>query len=273
MSEAPPPYENASTGGTVPSFSKSEKSPSQYPPNNNKKLDFNSPYTDPTSQRQPTNFDTILKSPNPQPVVPNMSRFPKEFGFYHASGSSSDMVIAFHATDAPLFYVSTHSGWSSQPSVVLHSSSSPSAPPLATAQFHGLSSSIDVQLFAPGTGQISKLENTGTFTRTYMFPAVLASGEREMFEWKSSSGADVQSLDGRSHGMKLVRMRSGEVVAAWTRANSGYKKKGKISFLRTDKGAFGEGFELMVVVSILAIMEKARRKNNASASGAGGGGC
>jgi hypothetical protein len=204
-----------------------------------------------------------------------MSRFPKEFGFYHASGSSSDMVIAFHATDTqPLFYVSTHSGWSSQPSVVLHFSSSPSAPPLATAQFHGLSSSIDIQLFAPGTGQIFKLENTGTFTRSYMFPAVLASGEQEMFEWKSSSGADVQSLEGRSHGMKLVRMRSGEVVAAWTRANSGYKKKGKISFLRTDKGVLGEGFELMVVISILAIMEKARRKkkNNASASGAGAGG-
>jgi hypothetical protein len=203
-----------------------------------------------------------------------MSRFPKEFGFYHASGSSSDMVIAFHATDAqPLFYVSTHSGWSSQPSVVLHSSSSPSAPPLATAQFHGLSSSIDVQVFAPGTGQNFKLENRGTFTRSYIFPAVLANGEREMFEWKSSSGADVQSLEGRSHGMKLVRMRSGEVVAAWTRANSGYKKKGKISFLRTDKGALGEGFELMVVISILSITEKARRKKkNASASGAGAGG-
>jgi hypothetical protein len=204
-----------------------------------------------------------------------MSRFPKEFGFYHASGSSSDMVIAFHATDAqPLFYVSTHSGWGSQPSVVLHSSSSPSAPPLATAQFHGLSSSIDVQLFAPGTGKTFKLENTGTFTRGYIFPAVLANGEREMFEWKSSSGADVQSLEGRSHGMKLVRMRSGEAVAAWTRANSGYKKKGKISFLRTDRGALGEGFELMVVISILSIMEKARRrkKKKASASGAGAGG-
>jgi len=104
-----------------------------------------------------------------------------------------------------------------------------------------------------------------------MFPAVLASGQQEMFEWKSSSGPDVQSLEGRSHGMKLVRMRSGEVVAAWTRANSGYRKKGKISFLRTDRGALGEGFELMVVVSILAIMEKARRrKKNTSASGAGG---
>ena len=62
------------------------------------------------------------------------------------------------------------------------------------------------------------------------------------------------------------------LFGVWTRANSGYKK-GKISFLRTDRGAFGEGFELMVVLSILSIMEKARRKkNNASASGAGAGG-
>ena len=132
MSKAPPPYENVSIRGIVPSFSKSEQRPLQYPPNNNTKLNSISPYTDPTSQRQPTNFDTIRNSnsSNPQLGPPSMSRFPKEFGFYHASGSSSDMVIAFHATEAqPLFYVSTHSGWSSQQSVVLHPSPSPSAPP------------------------------------------------------------------------------------------------------------------------------------------------
>ena len=45
---------------------------------------------------------------------------------------------------------------------------------------------------------------------------MLANGQRETFEWKSSSGADIQSLEGRGHGMKLVRMRSGEVVAVWS---------------------------------------------------------
>jgi hypothetical protein len=102
-----------------------------------------------------------------------------------------------------------------------------------------------------------------------MFPAVLASGEREMFEWKSSSGAEVQTLQGRSHGMKLVRMRSGEVVAAWTRANSGHEKKDKISFLTEDRRVLGERFELMAVISVLAMIEKARKKNNSASSGGG----
>jgi hypothetical protein len=119
--------------------------------------------------------------------------------------------------------------------------------------------------------QASKLESTGTFTRSYMFPAVLAGGAKEMFEWKRSSGAEVQGLQGKSHGMKLVRIRSGEVVAAWARANSGYKKKGKMEFLRVDRASLGEGFELMVVISILTIMEKARRQKNSSAAAAGGG--
>ena len=82
--------------------------------------------------------------------------------------------------------------------------------------------------------------------------------------------------------MKCVRARTGEVVAAWARPNSGNRKKGKMSFLMRDRGLGDEKFETMVVVSVLSIMEKARRSKNSSrgaaaggaaAGGGGGGGC
>jgi len=81
--------------------------------------------------------------------------------------------------------------------------------------------------------------------------------------------------------MKLVRVSTGEVVAAWARPNSGTKKKGKLRFMAREKGELDDRWEVMVVVSIMAIIEKARRtSNNGAAAGgaaagasAGGGGC
>ena len=76
--------------------------------------------------------------------------------------------------------------------------------------------------------------------------------------------------------MKCVRVRTGEVVAAWATANSGTRKKGKMAFMMRGKGLGDEKFETMVVISVLSIMEKVRRKKNAShmaaAGGAAGGG-
>jgi hypothetical protein len=77
--------------------------------------------------------------------------------------------------------------------------------------------------------------------------------------------------------MKCVRARTGEVVAAWARLNSGHNKKGKMRFLLKEDGLWGDKykFETMVVISILSIMEKARRHNSSrlgGAAGMGGGG-
>lgn len=46
--------------------------------------------------------------------------FPNDIGVYHASGSFKDLRISLSGDSPPLFYVSTHSSWSSKPSVVLH---------------------------------------------------------------------------------------------------------------------------------------------------------
>ena len=214
---------------------------------------------------------------------PSSSLFPQEFGVYHAPGTNSDMKIALSAEAPALYYVSTHRGtFSSQPSVVLHTGPYESASALATADFHPFSSGIDIML----SKRAVKLEREGPFSNItyFVYPIPQANGQvlSERFEWKPSSGPEVQSLQGSSRGMKCVRARSGEVVAAWAAPNVVHRKKGKMRFL-LNKDGFGAGkekFEIMVVISILSIMEKARRGRagrGAAAAGAGaaaaGGGC
>ncbi|KUJ21143.1 uncharacterized protein LY89DRAFT_778759 [Mollisia scopiformis] len=223
-----------------------------------------------------------LKAFPQAPAQPTPFRFPQNFGFYHASGSFSDLVIASQKDDPnPLFYISTHGGFSSQPSVVLHSSRFSTSPPLATADFHSFSSTIDMSLYLPGSpNQISSMESSGAFTYTRRFSARMPSGGKEAFEWKNSQGVEVQSLHGRGHGKKCIRVATGEVVAAFTHPDMSRNKKGKMAFLG-DRAGLGEGFEVLCVMAMLAIMEKERRakrsRNGAVAGGAGasagGGGC
>jgi hypothetical protein len=211
---------------------------------------------------------TIMDKSNLPPAPPPpyaAMRFPRDFGFYRSSRSNA--VIALHKNDNSLFYISTHSGWSSQPSVVLHNGPSPSHAPLATAEFGSFSSSIDIQV----GNDVVRLNHTGIFTAAYSFAFPIGStGKLETFEWRPSSGQQVQGLDGSSHGMKLVHVGSGTTVAAWTRPHSGPNKLGKMRFTANDRESLGNMWEFMAVISIAAIMEKKRRRRNSNAGMAGG---
>jgi len=72
--------------------------------------------------------------------------------------------------------------------------------------------------------------------------------------------------------MKLMRVATDQVVAAWAKPNSGTKKKGKLRFMARDTGELGDEWEIMAVMSIVAILVKARRNAAARNAAAGGGG-
>ncbi|KAH7397516.1 hypothetical protein BKA64DRAFT_38202 [Cadophora sp. MPI-SDFR-AT-0126] len=214
----------------------------------------------------------------------HQGRFPQSFGIYHASGTSSDLVLAHRNHDPnPLFYVTTHNSWSSKPSVVLHSGGQCSSPQLATARFASFSSEVEVNLLAQSTGRtiIAETMRKDRSQHSCHYFTVPVGGNQtpERFEWKNSQGNEVRSLNGKSHGMKLVRVKTGEVVVAWAPPNSGTRKRGKMAFLNRE--VLGENFEIMAVVTILAMMERTRRGRGggaAAAAGAGaatggGGGC
>ncbi|KAK0107974.1 hypothetical protein ONS96_003756 [Cadophora gregata f. sp. sojae] len=273
-SEAPPPARRTLNGGSIA-------------------LVFDSPNintdTSPIEYTQPSlkggSIPLTLSSTNDSTTKPHhQGRFPQSFGIYHAAGTSSDLVLAHHNHDPnPLVYITTHNAWSSKPSIVLHSSGLNSSPQLATAKLVSFSSEVQINILAQSTGRsiIAESMRKDHNQHACHFFTVPVGGNQtpERFEWKSSKGNEVRSLNGKSHGMKLVRVRTGEVVVAWAPPNSGTRKRGKMAFLNRE--VLGENFEIMAVVTILAIMEKARRGRGggaAAAAGAGGaagggGGC
>lgn len=187
------------------------------------------------------------------------------------------MHIALAKESAPILYISTHGGFSSQPSVILHSRAQEGSKPLGTADFHSFSRTMDLLLYNPsslvsGPAFSTTVDAEATFSFSMTFSAPVTSSQIEKFEWKNSSGADVASLAGRSHGMKLVLQRTGEVIAVWAPPNEGYKKKGKMAFI-ANRGSLGVLMEIAAVISVAGIMEKRRRqKKNSRGAAAGGGG-
>jgi hypothetical protein len=201
--------------------------------------------------------------------------FPPAFGVYRASGTLKNLVIAQSANESkssPTFFISIHGPFSSQPSVVLHSQGSEDSQMIATASFHSFSQDVDIFMNLPnGQTLTTTLIHDGTFSRTHSFMIPLLSGSTEAFEWKMSSGPEVGSLNGSSHGAKLVRKSNGQVVAAWARPGSGTKKRGKMTWMgdRDPRSELGPTFELATVITRLALVEKEARTRAAGAAAAG----
>ena len=93
---------------------------------------------------------------------------------------------------------------------------------------------------------------------------VPSTGTREPFEWRFSRGAEVAALDGRYRGLKCVRVGTGEVVCAWAWTGVSARKVGKLRWEsegpRGGGRGWGEEAEWMVVVTLLAVVEKLRRE-------------
>ncbi|KAG9241860.1 hypothetical protein BJ878DRAFT_205889 [Calycina marina] len=156
---------------------------------------------------QKASFSQIM-----MPADSNYHRFPHDFRVYHASGSCSDMRISSSADSPIIYFISTHSGWSSKPRIVLHNGPVDLSPPVAAADLHSFSSTVDVGIAGEGYSLVKE----GVFNRNNTFElAIHIAGRNERFGWKNSGGADVAAMNGRSHGMKLVRSVTGQVVAAW----------------------------------------------------------
>jgi hypothetical protein len=73
-----------------------------------------------------------------------------------------------------------------------------------------------------------------------------------------------------STGIKLIRVSNGEVVAAYANVSISMKKKGKMSFLMSEKNEMDLGFkfQLMAIMSVLLILEVQRRRGEITNAGA-----
>ncbi|ESZ89737.1 hypothetical protein SBOR_9878 [Sclerotinia borealis F-4128] len=185
--------------------------------------------------------------------------FPSIFGVYR--DGMRKLFLSEHHITTPFMSIATHTGLSGEPSIVI---SSPTAV-MATADFHSFSSKTDLVV-----GNTSAcLQSTGFLSAVWDFTYTFDDGHQEVFEWRRSSGDAVAGLGGRSKGHKLVRVSSGEVVAAWTHPGGmSLDKVAKIGILDSARAhGWGERWEVTVVVGTIALIEKERRtRNNAAAA-------
>ncbi|KAI1167334.1 hypothetical protein F5B18DRAFT_486568 [Nemania serpens] len=197
-------------------------------------------------------------------------------------------------TEVPLYAVSTNSSLSLKPDLVVHSGISEDTPPLASIIHEPLSRSASIALPARETSAfpsvLETLESHSAFPRVLSFSIEIsasasASGRprREVFEWRRSSGGEVEALGGRHSGWKLVRVSAetatttakkarkhshahGEssdgrsVVAVWVGAGIFASRVLRFRFLGAGAdGGFGRRWAVMAVASALAIWHRERR--------------
>jgi hypothetical protein len=118
--------------------------------------------------------------------------------------------------------------------------------------------------------QVEPLSSTcGIFTtEKYSFGHThQRTGVRERFEWRNSSRSFIRSFDEKQEtgGLKLVRIRTGDVIAVYaglgqTKAQNTSRVVGMFRFLKGDSShGLGEDLEVLAIVSLLSIVERARR--------------
>ncbi|CAG8961305.1 hypothetical protein HYFRA_00013766 [Hymenoscyphus fraxineus] len=189
-------------------------------------------------------------------------------------------------------------GYTRQPEILLHNGPSKSSPVLSYVEFQDSSMKSNITMSPCDTNssstyrtisfpsspsssnssssnlpkpRIERLSPTGgmfsteKYTFSYTNPR---SFVRERFEWRYSSGPFIRTSEGRkeSGGLKLIRMRNGETIAVYaglagTMKTYGNSKRvlGMFRFLNGKvMGGLGEEFEVLAVMSILAIVERSR---------------
>lgn len=207
-------------------------------------------------------------------------QFPTEFNLYHSSSAPKNFTLGQHQ-DQPFYSVSTRSGLSSDPDVVLHSTIHPSSQPLATAKFKTFSSDIICALPPVSHKNVLptdiRMDAGSGVTRSWSFAVEISNGNgglaRSTFEWQQLSGEEVTTLSGPGTGFKLVHTarpgsgagpRAGdgnEVVAFFSTTAMSATEKMQFRFVGSgEAGILGERWSVMAVISALGIWEKERRK-------------
>lgn len=215
-----------------------------------------------------TNMDSQTNEPIP---------FPRSFTLEKANTVFGSDLIIVDPNGKHLHYIDHHNTiLSSSPDVILRTTPDKSAPILASAVLHSFSKNIEISLppdqdqdqkQSRATAPIKLKHSGGVFNNSWLFDFTLPTGKVEHFEWKRSSGAGVAKLNGNHRGLKLVIPRTKEVVAVFAGARWSRREKGKFGF--SSKKELGSRFELMAVISMLAVTEEMDRRGNNGMGNAG----
>ena len=87
---------------------------------------------------------------------------------------------------------------------------------------------------------------------------VSSTALNEIFVWKHSGGRQVRAL-GASHGLKLVKKSTGEVLAAYGEFGKAPGKLGHFTWISEE--VLSDEAALLFLISLVALVEMKRRGN------------
>lgn len=158
-----------------------------------------------------------------------------------------------------------------KPDLTLHNGSSDKGPVIGMVHFNHFSTEMTMGLGDPANSASvawEALRRMGWTASAHEFHFTMPSGERKLFTWKRTKS---QHIAGKSttkmdrNNMKLVEGTDGRVIGLFT-TNGIMSRSGTLQIFV----AFGEHFDLFVLLAVLAIYEKnMRRKQSAGAASAG----
>ncbi|KAH9897334.1 hypothetical protein F4778DRAFT_256815 [Xylariomycetidae sp. FL2044] len=199
--------------------------------------------------------------------------FPTQFTIYRKTGFTKPSACYLAASaSAPLNYIDLGSGIlrGSKSHVLLHAGPDARSPLLATAKpgRWGRDHLIELAGSSHRQSRAEKLVCKSFMRKTwYEFSIQRDNGKAEdrdgeMFEWRESTGSDIQGLGLRKRGWKLVRLGAQgvtedneEVVAVWAEHSRWRDAKPfEFRFLRSGaSGILGDRWAVMAVVTALGI--------------------
>ncbi|PLB49615.1 hypothetical protein P170DRAFT_357589 [Aspergillus steynii IBT 23096] len=183
------------------------------------------------------------------------------------------------ADKTPLYHVENSLIRPKKPDLTVHGGMDESAPIVAVCKFLHFSRHLKVGLGDPQNISDVQWEDLVCMNyqlTKYRWQMTMRSpyGEviKRSFVWKRTHSVGVEDskpsiLSSRNY--KLVNEQTDRIVAVFT-SNSlkSFTKCGKLQ-IHAD---YGREFELMVILTVLALYEKQRRRNNSGNGGGGGGG-
>ncbi|EXJ56024.1 hypothetical protein A1O7_08955 [Cladophialophora yegresii CBS 114405] len=224
----------------------------------------------------------------------------REYGFYHPKLLARGLVItdggaSIETSKVPLYYVEVSEFALKKPDVILHrlppttgmsndldhlANAGESAPVIGVAHFPKFSQQIKAGLGDPAsTGEMTYVEVQNP-NKMYHGEYRISFNGRS-FAWMrthdAAAGVEGSSVTRKMNrgSFQLIDMSTNEVVAAFLDNKfKSWKKKGKLRISKKleEDEIEAQQLKLLVILSIAAILEKARRRQNRRASYYSGGG-
>ncbi|KAJ5121096.1 uncharacterized protein N7515_009057 [Penicillium bovifimosum] len=165
-----------------------------------------------------------------------------------------------------LFHIENSAFTPGKPDLTLHRGSNSHGPVVAVCKFRHFSSDCEIGLAdptRPGKMEWGDLHKKGFLERSYSFRMRMDDGTDKTFIWKRT-----HSLGNGHENHKLVEESSQTVMAVFSAGSIFSKTAGDLDIYVNPSSLFN----LMALITGIAVVEKTRRGKNTGASAGGGGG-